>query len=226
MIHPHPSAPDGSVTTLETYTPDAFTPTSATLCRNTAPIIQHAFGLIQRGVGCRVLGREIGTSLTALVKACKTTDMDELESRLIQRRNREVARANAKGDTRGAAALEDKFDCLNIFLQNNETVEDVVRSIETLFDERRRGLHTLATIHKAKGLEWPTVFLLDFDLLPSKWSTQGWQRQQERNLQYVAVTRAKLHLHFVQSGRWAKPAPTVEPQLSCDTSADNQYGEQ
>ncbi len=236
MITSHSSAPDGSVTTLSSYSQSTFTSSDAILCRNTAPLIGFAFGLIQRGVGCRVLGREIGTGLIAIVKACKTPDIKELEQKLISRRNREVAKAVATGNDTAVASIEDKYDCLNIFVSSNDTVDEVIQSIETLFDDKRRGLLTLSTVHKAKGLEWHRVFILDRGLMPSKWAKQPWQQGQEKNLQYVAVTRAKRDLVFINSGCWTRqtnrlPTDSIDdevddevarvPQLSSDTSADN-----
>ena len=65
-----------------------------------------------------------------------------------------------------------------------------------------QGVVEVMTIHKSKGLEWDTVFILDPQLMPSKWAKLPWQQQQEKNLQYVAVTRAKLHLKYITSNSW------------------------
>lgn len=55
----------------------------------------------------------------------------------------------------------------------------------------------LTTAHKSKGREWDVVFLAsDF---PSNWNNKGeWVglRDEERNLLYVAVTRARKHLIY------------------------------
>jgi superfamily I DNA/RNA helicase len=54
---------------------------------------------------------------------------------------------------------------------------------------------TLCSVHKAKGLEWNRVYILGRDsLMPSKFARQKWQMDQELNLIYVAVTRAKAEL--------------------------------
>ena len=56
----------------------------------------------------------------------------------------------------------------------------------------------LATIHKSKGLEWDKVLLYGAEeLIPSKYAVQEWQKEQERNLDYVARTRARKDLVFV-----------------------------
>jgi DNA helicase-2/ATP-dependent DNA helicase PcrA len=56
----------------------------------------------------------------------------------------------------------------------------------------------LATIHAAKGLEWPVVFVVGFEqgLLPIGHATTPEARGEERRLLYVAVTRAERELHF------------------------------
>ena len=55
----------------------------------------------------------------------------------------------------------------------------------------------LATVHAAKGLEWPVVFLVGFEqgLLPIGHATTPETRAEERRLLYVAVTRAERELH-------------------------------
>ena len=57
---------------------------------------------------------------------------------------------------------------------------------------------TITTIHKAKGLEWPVVFVLGISegIIPHELSQTPEDIEQERNLLYVAMTRAKNHLYM------------------------------
>lgn len=57
---------------------------------------------------------------------------------------------------------------------------------------------TLASIHAAKGLEWEAVFVVGLSdgLLPITYAKTPEQIAEERRLLYVAVTRAKSHLHL------------------------------
>ena len=58
----------------------------------------------------------------------------------------------------------------------------------------------LSTIHRAKGLEADRVFILNFNELPYfKPNQKYWEREQEQNLKYVAVTRAMEELYLVKS---------------------------
>ncbi|MBI1351195.1 MAG: AAA family ATPase [Actinomycetales bacterium] len=62
---------------------------------------------------------------------------------------------------------------------------------------------TLASIHAAKGLEWPVVFVVGCSegLLPLQHAETDDQVEEERRLAYVAITRAadRLHLSWARS---------------------------
>ena len=58
----------------------------------------------------------------------------------------------------------------------------------------------LSSIHRAKGLEENRVFIIDYDRLPfQRLDQKDWEKTQELNLKYVAVTRAKEELYLVES---------------------------
>lgn len=210
MIQPHPLALPGSVSQLPFYSPTHFPPTCAILCRNTAPLITFAYSLITRKLPCRVLGREIGQGLISLIDKLNAKSIDELESKLEGYRNREIARAYSKNDESAVASIEDRCTCLSVFIrnlrENERTISLLKTSISDLFSDDKTGPSriTLSTIHKSKGLEYPDVFILDRELLPSKYARSAWQLAQEQNLIYVAVTRAKVNLYYITSGQWKR----------------------
>ena len=57
---------------------------------------------------------------------------------------------------------------------------------------------TLSTVHQAKGMEWPVVFVpwLSEGMFPSAKAAEEGRMDEERRLFYVAVTRAKDELHL------------------------------
>ena len=57
----------------------------------------------------------------------------------------------------------------------------------------------LSSIHKAKGLEADRVFLIEPEgaPVPHPMAKQDWEIEQEWNLRYVAITRAKKELIYV-----------------------------
>jgi len=65
-----------------------------------------------------------------------------------------------------------------------------------------KGVFRISTIHKAKGLEADTVIVWGHNLMPSEWATQDWEMMQEKNMEYVAVTRAKSTLELVSIEKW------------------------
>jgi DNA helicase-2/ATP-dependent DNA helicase PcrA len=66
-------------------------------------------------------------------------------------------------------------------------------------EDEQEGLLTLSTIHSAKGLEWEAVFVIWLvdGRFPSYHNLHDTEEmEEERRLLYVAVTRAKRHLHL------------------------------
>ena len=51
----------------------------------------------------------------------------------------------------------------------------------------------LSTVHKAKGLEADNVYILTPERMPHPKATNP---QEERNICYVAITRAKKNLYY------------------------------
>ena len=78
-----------------------------------------------------------------------------------------------------------------------KTLHDVLEEIRRRI-QATKGAIALSTIHRAKGLENDRVFVLAYDELPyTRPGVRGWQAEQELNLQYVAVTRAREALYLV-----------------------------
>lgn len=67
---------------------------------------------------------------------------------------------------------------------------------------RDEGGLVLTTMHKAKGLEWQAVFVIDVNegLVPHRNAETDSQVQEERRLLYVAMTRAKDALYILSAG--------------------------
>jgi len=77
---------------------------------------------------------------------------------------------------------------------------------------------TLTSIHSAKGLEWPVVFVVGCSdgLLPLQYADSPDQVEEERRLAYVAVTRAadRLHLSWARARQpGGRPNRAISPFL-------------
>jgi DNA helicase-2/ATP-dependent DNA helicase PcrA len=193
----------------------AFTPRDLVVCRTTKPLVSLAFRLMRKKVPVKILGREIGQGLKALVGKMRANNVDELIVKLEAWTVREVDKAIAKQLDNKVEQLQDKCDtilCLIEGLHEDErTVLNLVAAIDNLFNERNDAL-TLCSIHKAKGLEAERVWWLNSSSCPSKWAKQEWQKNQELNLCYVAITRAKTSLLFIEddSGKKQTTLNTAE----------------
>jgi superfamily I DNA/RNA helicase len=79
------------------------------------------------------------------------------------------------------------------------TINEMLRKIKDFITATENSIR-LSTIHRAKGLEAKRVFILNFDDLPHfKPSQKPWEKIQEKNLKYVAITRALNDLFLVKS---------------------------
>lgn len=201
------SAPEGSVTeiTADQFSqlpPEMLTNQAAMLCRTTAPLVSQAYSIIRRGIPCHVEGKAIGSGLIHLISKWKTGSIDVLQKKMNDYAEKEVKKFMEKKQEKKAEALVDKIECINTIisvLPADATVNDLKDHIRKLFGDTPDGqvpkCFTLSTVHKSKGREWPTVYLYDRrGLMPSRFARQEWQQEQERNLMYVAVTRAMSNL--------------------------------
>jgi DNA helicase-2/ATP-dependent DNA helicase PcrA len=199
----HDTAPEGEVRkeSLANLV-NVVTKNDAILCRNTSPLIKLAYTFIREGIPCRVLGREIGKGLVKLAKKWKTIKtVGDLNTKLDEYLDNETAKViRLKGKNEGQD-LNDKVQTLKAFIaqcEPTDTIKKLEDMITSLFDDDFVGCLTLSTIHKSKGREWDTVFLLGNNkYIPSKYATTKEQIQQEENLAYVSITRTKETLIIV-----------------------------
>jgi DNA helicase-2/ATP-dependent DNA helicase PcrA len=97
------------------------------------------------------------------------------------------------------ATAEPEQSTLDVFLQQAALVSDA--------DERKDddGLVTLMTLHNAKGLEYPIVFIagLEEGVFPHSRALDEGSLEEERRLAYVGITRAMRNLYLTSARRRA-----------------------
>jgi DNA helicase-2/ATP-dependent DNA helicase PcrA len=206
-ILPRDDAPEGMVLYPNAWKLSAFEASDLIVCRNTAPLIGVAYKMLARRLPCKIMGRDIGRGLIALVRKLsgKRGTLETLSEHIVNYQDAEVAKALAKRQEQRAQSIEDRCQSL-LALIDGMTVDDTARGvdgliaiIDGLFSDNGPRVTTLATVHKAKGLEAPRVFILDPHLMPSKYAKAPHQQQQESNIIFVAVTRSLDTLVYVDS---------------------------
>lgn len=171
------------------------------LCRNNAPLLSMAFKLLRKGIGCQMLGRDIGKGLVALSRRLAPDDetpADAFRHAIVEWRESEESKSVANGRPERVAGISDRAECLLAVLDSGQA-KDAGQCrvfLERLF-ARQDGLITLSSVHKAKGLEWDLVIHLDPWRVPSRQAIKAAKAgdegllEQEKNLKYVCETRSR-----------------------------------
>ncbi|MEW6210612.1 MAG: UvrD-helicase domain-containing protein, partial [Acidobacteriota bacterium] len=215
-IEPCENAPAGKVAEInESALSKTIREGDLILCRLTAPLISQCLALIAQRIPARVKGTDIGKSLASLAQKVaehKEFSFDRFAHFLELYVRRQIERLSRReGSEAQIEAILDKKECLLICLTafDVQCVDELCNEINTLFSEDRAGV-TLSTVHKAKGLEEERVFIIKPEKLPLVWKgQQAWERAQEQNIKYVALTRAKSELYFVV----ADSSTVTQPQV-------------
>jgi len=172
------------------------------LCRVNAPLVSQCFTFIRAGRKASIQGRRIGQGLISTIKKMKANNIDELIFKLDEWLATEEAKEQKrKFPNEGHIMnLQDRHMCIIYFTEGQTTIDGTIASIEKMFtdDDAIIGIK-LSSIHKAKGLESDRVFLLQPEgaSIPHPMAKTDWAREQEYNLLYVAITRAKEELVYV-----------------------------
>lgn len=92
----------------------------------------------------------------------------------------------------------DAIQGLKILSEGLNTVKELKEKINIIFSNQKENGVQLSTVHKAKGLESDNVYILQSSLMPMKSAKRDWEIQSEKNLIYVAITRAKKTLNYIK----------------------------
>lgn len=218
-IEPWPEAAEGQVEWVESWQLGDLPQGSVIICRNNAPLMTIAYKLISAKVGVYFLGRDLGQGLRSLVKklsgadsrskrtaeAAKQMPTSQLDELVEQWRSQEQQAALARDNMSKVERINDRANCLLTLSPLVETAGELLDLIEEMF-AREDGKVALSTIHRAKGMEWKDVYLLDPWRIPPRFLARRYaedpdryagQMAQEHNLRYVAITRAQRSLTYI-----------------------------
>lgn len=205
-IEAHESNPEGDVVsaTLESVEDD-IAAGDMILCRMNGPLVTLGYRLMRKGKKVHFQGRQFGENIVALAQGLQASSVNDLMMKLNRYEDNELEKLeNAKAAGQSVALkkvdLQDKIECIRVFLSTQDedaSIEHVISEMNSFFcsDGNENESITLSSIHRAKGRERDRIFYykpeISFDNLAD------WEENSERNLKFVAITRAKKYLCMV-----------------------------
>lgn len=207
-----PNASDGEINyDVSVYAPKK---NDMVLCRTTAPLIKLHLKYLRNNKKSYIRGFEdIRTEYKELIRFTNSKNIDKncltydgLVPRLYSSLFKEIERLKQNlnltdEDVMNHPNVFKLYDNIQGILAISEgltTTEELLDKIEIIFNGDQKDSINLSTIHKAKGLEADNVYILHPNLLPYPFAQQEWEVETERNLIYVAYTRAKKTLNFIE----------------------------
>ena len=187
------------------------------LCRNNAPLMQVYVEYLRMGKKAFIRGKDIGLNLKNMVKRTKCPELNadlnrdgvfvQLYDRLFDVINELVVKSNIPYSDAIESAyvsnMHDMIKALKILSEGTNSTEELIKRISDVFSDRKKEGISLSTIHKAKGLEADNVYIVCKSLMPSTQAKKPWEIEQEKNLMYVAYTRPKNKLGFIDESKFA-----------------------
>lgn len=207
-IQAHKGAIKGEVFHVKQLTKSLFQENDMVLCRTSAPLVGLCMKLIESGITAIVKGKDIAQDLKNLIENANTKNIKEVLEYLEEEKQKciNIIKEQRKCDDVAAKNsaryinLEDRCKCIeNICMYSIKDTTQLKSYINRMFsDDKIDNAVMLSTAHKSKGLEANRVLILLPNKMPLKYPhMQRWQEIQELNLKYVALTRARKELIFI-----------------------------
>lgn len=205
-IQPRADAPIGTVSHISiSELPQRVKGEDLIICRCFYPLVPIYFDLLKQGIPAKVQNQDLDIQLISLLKqiigeserSLSASTFTNLLNIWYERQKQEMEQDNA--NVMAIVNLHDRILTLNAIYagSNCQTTGDLKAAIANLCQDPKNAV-VLTTIHGAKGLEANRVFHVRPNLVPHYRAEKDWEKEQERNLQFVSLTRAKQELFFVR----------------------------
>mmetsp|Transcript_72114 Transcript_72114/g.204737 ORF Transcript_72114/g.204737 Transcript_72114/m.204737 type:complete len:543 (-) Transcript_72114:185-1813(-) len=208
-----PGAPEGCVvsgTSFHAYPITTDSRDVAVLSRKSASLVQLYYELAKRNVRVQFLGREqLGTAMVRCLEEAITDAVKTVDDLTMALSMHLAAYDPDPGAVTKNEEARNRFEALLglLSIMMEEASDVTLAQVRARIDEfkytpNRKGDTVLATVHKAKGQEYDTVYILAPEDLPMA-NTMGegalWEKQNEVACGYVAYSRAKTNLYLLSS---------------------------
>ncbi len=179
-------------------------PGDVILSRKNAPLMRLCLSFWKQNVNAGIAGLDLLAQIKRFIeKTLRPTSIEGLLRSLDEWVKKEVAKVKARKQSEDKETeILDKAEVVRSVALEADTVPEVYALLDRLFanedapqgdpcdpaEAKPSGI-LLSSVHKAKGLEWKRVFLLE--------DTFNTRNLEEKNIRYVAITRAKSTLILV-----------------------------
>lgn len=179
------------------------------LCRNNKPLVKLYIKLLVENKKSHIYGKDYGDQLLKILDSMdEGSPIFRIFEKLIERREKLIETLKTKGVINPnnhpfVVNFDEMVEIITMLVDYMDfrNIEQLKSRISRMFTSEIKGI-TLMTCHKSKGLENNRVFILDLDLIPNKYAQSQQMIYSEYCLKYVAITRAKMELIYINSSEF------------------------
>jgi DNA helicase-2/ATP-dependent DNA helicase PcrA len=153
------------------------------LCRNNAPLTKLAMQSLIAGHNVDVSGIDMGARIVAHMRKLGSETMTQAQT------INAINEWQALKESMDSKSAPDLAECMRVFARHAKSLSGAIAYAEHLFSQSG-GTIRFMTGHKAKGLEFDTVYHLNQGLLSN--------RGQDPNIKYVIDTRSRDSLTYIE----------------------------
>lgn len=222
-IQPRPDAPVGSIKTIDKEEIKKYVHAGdLVISRKNKWLSDVILDLAIHGIPIYMEDKEMVEQIKKLVSSQKAASLYELKNKLekiIKKYNVQLEKIvkketeKAEEDTKKMIDVSDtnsRIDNINFIKsilsyyssqpQNKyDKPDDFIRYIDVLLNTKMpSNCVRVCSVHKAKGLEAPQTFVLNEAKVCTDRRNSWEQNEQEKNLSYISITRAKENLFLVR----------------------------
>lgn len=187
-IESTPDAIDGKIIKIKKSRISEVEAGSLILCRNNAPIVSQALECLKKGRKVSIRGKDLAKNIIKIIKSFETNDVKDLIEKLYLWEIQELIKFIKLPEIQ--ETIRDKVQVILAFAEDSKKVDEMLIKIQGIFEDESQKEITFSTVHRAKGLEADSVYILEPKLL----RTDSFENS---NVAYVAYTRSKKILGFI-----------------------------